>query len=174
MHRKVQNFVNSINPSTFKFNASMRFKIKGMTSRLEQVCKDRIGFGLQLSTPAIGILGTSSSTAAHPRLPSSSVPTERVVFGRDEDKANILELVLSMDDAPKYDDNLNVIPIVGMAGIGKTTPARKIYNDKIVEGSNFDVKAWVCVSDVFDVMSVSRHFSIQSQTQIGMLRKKLM
>ncbi|KAJ4723938.1 Disease resistance protein [Melia azedarach] len=126
-----------------------------MTSTLEQLCKQRIELGLQLNTPAVGISGTSSSTAAHPRPPSSSVPTERVVFGRDEDKANVLEMVF-MSNAPNNDANFHVIPILGMPGIGKTTLARDIYNHKTAEGSKFDIKAWVCVSDVFDILSISR------------------
>ncbi|KAK9205513.1 hypothetical protein WN943_015781 [Citrus x changshan-huyou] len=53
--------------------------------------------------------------------------------------------------------NFAVIPIVGMGGIGKTTLAREVYNDKAVEDSGkFDVKAWVCVSDDFDVLSISK------------------
>ncbi|KAJ4723921.1 Disease resistance protein [Melia azedarach] len=155
MHGKVQKLVDSINPSTFKFHASMRSKIKSLTRRLEQLCQKRIELGLQLTTPAAG-LGTSSSSSvsrALSRSPSSSVPTERVVFGRDEDKAKILEMVLSEEPS---DPNLFVIPIVGMAGVGKTTLAREVYNDKAVHDSKFEIKAWVCVSDDFDVLSISR------------------
>ncbi|GKV43426.1 hypothetical protein SLEP1_g50716 [Rubroshorea leprosula] len=37
-----------------------------------------------------------------------------------------------------------------MGGLGKTTLARLIYNDEKLEG-RFDLKAWLCVSEVFDV-----------------------
>ncbi|KAL9432130.1 hypothetical protein AB3S75_027199 [Citrus x aurantiifolia] len=136
--------------TTVKFNFSMRSKIKEITSRLEELCKQRIELGLQL-IPG----GTSSTAAAQRRPPSSSVPTEPVVFGREEDKTKILEMVLT--DTAADHANFAVIPIVGMGGIGKTTLAREVYNDKAVEDSGkFDVKAWVCVSDDFDVLSISK------------------
>ncbi|GAY63318.1 hypothetical protein CUMW_224560, partial [Citrus unshiu] len=111
--------------------------------------------------PAVGVLdlesfaGTSSTAAAQRRPPSSSVPREPVVFGRKADKTKILEMVLT--DTAADHANFAVIPIVGMGGIGKTTLAREVYNDKAVEDSGkFDVKAWVCVSDDFDVLSISK------------------
>ncbi|KAH9782669.1 putative disease resistance RPP13-like protein 1 [Citrus sinensis] len=140
----------SLNPNAIMFNYSMGSKIKDITSRLEHLGQERIELGLQRITG-----GASSSTAAaHQRPPSSSVPTEREVFGRDGDKAKILDMVLA--DTPSDHANFVVIPIVGMGGIGKTTLARELYNDKAVEDSKFDVKAWVCVSDVFDVLVISK------------------
>ncbi|KAL9437299.1 hypothetical protein AB3S75_023204 [Citrus x aurantiifolia] len=140
----------SLNPNAVRFNYGMRSKINDITSRLEQLCIDRIELGLQRIPE-----GASSTTAAaHQRPPSSSVPPEREVFGREEDKAKILDMVLA--DSPSDHANFVVIPIVGMGGIGKTTLAREVYNDKAVGDSKFDVKAWVCVSDVFDVLGISK------------------
>jgi len=42
-----------------------------------------------------------------------------------------------------------------MGGMGKTTLAQHLYNDPRIEGK-FDVKAWVCVSQEFDVFKVTR------------------
>lgn len=117
----------------------MRSRIKEISNRLEELCIQRIELGLQL-TPRAG--GTSKSTSVQRRPPSSSVPTEHAVYGRDEDKAKILEMVLSNEPSVA---NFRVIPTVGMAGVGKTTLAREVYNDRAIEDFKFDIKAWVCV-----------------------------
>ncbi|KAK3218785.1 hypothetical protein Dsin_012755 [Dipteronia sinensis] len=138
-------FFISWSPSAVKFNFRMRSKIKGINSSLEELCKQRINLGLQL------VAGKSSANALPQRPPSTSVPSEAVVYGRDGDKAKILEMLLR--DEPS-DANFRVIPIVGMEGIGKTTLAQEVYNDKAME--DFNPKAWVCVSSNLDVLRISK------------------
>lgn len=68
---------------------------------------------------------------------------EEEVIGRDEDKNVILRMVLECDNV---EEDLSVIPIFGMGGLGKTTLAQLIYNDKTVE-RHFELKSWACISD---------------------------
>ncbi|XP_058226035.1 putative disease resistance RPP13-like protein 1 [Rhododendron vialii] len=52
-----------------------------------------------------------------------------------------------------------------MGGVGKTTLAQAVYNDETV-GEHFEMKAWVCVSEVFDIVGVTKTIleSVTSET----------
>ena len=68
------------------------------------------------------------------------------VIGRDDDKKNIIHLLMQ-EDAGR---NVSVIPIIGIGGLGKTTIAKFVYNDERVK-SHFQLRMWVCVSEDFDL-----------------------
>ncbi|XP_025635783.1 putative disease resistance RPP13-like protein 1 [Arachis hypogaea] len=87
------------------------------------------------------------------RIPSTCLVEPSGICGRKEDKEAILKLLLDDDDAA--DGDLSVIPIVGMGGIGKTTLAQLLYHDDQVK-ENFDFRGWVCVSEEFDVVKVTK------------------
>uniref|UniRef100_J3MGP6 NB-ARC domain-containing protein n=1 Tax=Oryza brachyantha TaxID=4533 RepID=J3MGP6_ORYBR len=83
---------------------------------------------------------------------TSSIPTESKLFGRDETTNSIVNLLLRADLDSRY-SNFNVLPIVGIGGVGKTALAQWIYNHQRVIDS-FQVRAWACVSDTLDVRRV--------------------
>ncbi|XP_059652587.1 putative disease resistance protein At3g14460 [Cornus florida] len=74
------------------------------------------------------------------------------IYGRNSDKEKIMEFLLS-DNATE--NEIPVIPIVGMAGMGKTTVARFVFNDAKVK-EEFHMKSWVCVSNPFDVCMITK------------------
>ena len=47
----------------------------------------------------------------------------------------------------------SVVSIVGMGGLGKTTLAKKVYNQKDVQ-QHFDCRAWVYVSQEFKARDI--------------------
>jgi len=138
--RKVRN---SITTFLSHFVKEIEPKIKELLDKLEYLASQKDVLGLKQ-----GVGGESSK-----RLPTTSLVDESGIFGRDDDKEKIVSLLLS-DDATGH-ENLCVIPIVGMGGIGKTTLAQLVYKDERVK-EHFDLKAWVCVSDEFDVFRVTK------------------
>ncbi|KAL6327604.1 hypothetical protein AAG906_021895 [Vitis piasezkii] len=129
----------SFTPSHVTFNVSMGSKIKDITSRLEDISTRKAQLGLEK------VAGTT--TTPWKRTPTTSLFNEPQVHGRDDDKNKIVDLLLSDESA--------VVPIVGMGGLGKTTLARFAYNDDAVV-KHFSPRAWVCVSDEFDVVKITK------------------
>ncbi|XP_050292613.1 putative disease resistance protein RGA4 [Quercus robur] len=68
------------------------------------------------------------------------------VIGREKDKKAIIGSLLD----PDVEENVSVLPIVGIGGLGKTTVAQLVFNDKELK-DHFEPKVWVCVSENFDV-----------------------
>ncbi|XP_027339282.1 putative disease resistance protein At3g14460 [Abrus precatorius] len=119
-------------------------EIEVITSRLEYLVKFKDTLGLK-EIPSENF--SWRKTTSLPEGPGSGSD----IYGRDQDKENMKKLLLDVSS----EENVCVIPIVGMGGVGKTTLVQWLYNDENLMGK-FDLKAWVCVSEESDVFNITK------------------
>ena len=155
-----------LNPSSIMFNADMRSKIKEINKKLQEIVTRKND--LKLEDFARGRTRTITS-----RVPATSL-VESHTYGREEDKKAIVKLLSDESGGAQ----LSTISILGMGGLGKTTLSKLVYNDDKV-GSYFAVKAWVCVSQNFDILRVTKEIlqDITSKTcnddNLNLVQRKL-
>nr|AAK61318.1 NBS-LRR resistance-like protein J78 [Phaseolus vulgaris]AAK61322.1 NBS-LRR resistance-like protein J78 [Phaseolus vulgaris] len=145
---KVSNFFNSTFSS---FNKKIESGMKEVLRRLEYLANQKDALGLKKGTYSDD--NDRSGSRVSQKLPSSSLVVESVIYGRDADKDIIINWLTSEIDNSNHP---SIFSIVGMGGLGKTTLAQHVYNDPKIEDVKFDIKAWVCVSDHFHVLTVTR------------------
>ncbi|KAL5078090.1 hypothetical protein RYX36_017074 [Vicia faba] len=134
---------NSLSSPFKNFYRDINSQLKIMCETLEPFAQHKDTLGLQ-----------TKSARVSRRPPSSSGVNESVMVGRSDDKNTIINMLVS-DCGTSKNNNLGVVAILGMGGVGKTTLAQLVYNDEKVE-EHFDFKVWVCVSEDFDVVRVTK------------------
>ncbi|CAL2237272.1 unnamed protein product [Prunus armeniaca] len=137
------------------FNYKMNSEIQKITERLQEIShrKDQLSLNI--------ITGTTSSSKARQNLPPSSSQPDGPVIGREDDKRKVVEFLSKQERGAV---NFDVVAIVGMAGVGKTTLAAQVFNE-IDATQQFKPTAWVCVSDDFNLERVTKQIleSVTSQ-----------
>ncbi|XP_054810994.1 putative disease resistance RPP13-like protein 1 [Prosopis cineraria] len=168
---KVRCFFNCfVNP----FDKRMEARIQEALDVLEFLVKQKDALGLKEGSGGGSEVGVGGKVSS--RLPTTSLlPDESGIYGRDGDKEKIIRLLL---DENLSRDPVSVISVVGMGGLGKTTLAQLVYNDRRMK-DQFQLKAWVCVSEEFDVFGITKtilsalHCPITGHEDLNQLQLKL-
>ena len=116
--------------------------IEGITKRLSEVVAEMQNFGIK----EIMSDGRSLSLKERQRVQREI----RQTFPKSSEKGlvGVEESVEELVGHLVKKDNIQVVSISGMGGIGKTTLARQVFHHDIVR-RHFDGFAWVCVSKEF-------------------------
>nr|XP_023894875.1 putative disease resistance protein RGA3 [Quercus suber] len=121
------------------YGVRMGHKVKEMRERLVAIAADRQQFHLEERCEERQVRHKA-------RQQTHSVVRAEDVIGREKDKKAIIGSLLDLN----VKENVSVLPIVGIGGLGKTTVAKLVFNDEEIK-NHFELKLWVCVSDDFDV-----------------------
>ncbi|KAH6812560.1 hypothetical protein C2S51_026322 [Perilla frutescens var. frutescens] len=136
----------------------LRSEMLDITSELARVTKEMEGYG-------ISKIFEGAAVSSHKQnLTRKTFPNFVIgdcFVGKEEELKRLVSLVVDDKEHP-------VISVWGMGGIGKTTIAKKVYN-QIKEATNscFDRFAWVCISQQCQIRTVREDILKQLNEQEG-------
>ncbi|XP_068311104.1 putative disease resistance protein RGA3 [Pyrus communis] len=138
--KKVLNFFSLSNPLAFRLQ--MAHKIQKINASLVD---------LKSEASVLGLVSKSKDATPQEsrwdRQTNSLIGRDEITVGREE---VVSEIVTTLTDSQSNQENLAVMAIVGMGGLGKTTLAKSVYNQESIL-KFFEKRIWVCVSNTFDV-----------------------
>ncbi|XXG52668.1 hypothetical protein AAC387_Pa03g0932 [Persea americana] len=120
----------------------LRKKLKEVSERLEAIKVEAHEFQLEEKV-------TNLQIEFKKQRETHSFVHKSLVFERDEEKEEIVNWLLS-NQAGDH-ENVSVISIVGIGGIGKTTLAKLVFNHELVQ-NHFEPRMWICVSYDFGII----------------------
>ncbi|KAJ3684132.1 hypothetical protein LUZ61_013296 [Rhynchospora tenuis] len=120
-------------------------QIKELNSRLDEICKNKSSLGLAESRDVFGQSNGPRRYSDFSRKTDPSVVLADIVGDKIEEDTSMLVESLTTDDEESVKENVSAVAIVGMPGIGKSTLAKKVFNDPEIH-REFPLRIWVCVS----------------------------
>ena len=128
---KVTQVFHSLSLSRAAFRCKMAHEIEKIQKSFNDVVKDMSGLNLN---PNVVVVEQSNNVGRE----TSSLVLESDIIGREDDKKEIIHLLRQ----PHGNQNVSLIAIVGIGGLGKTTLAQLVYNDGEVQNL-FEISMWV-------------------------------
>ncbi|KAK2451212.1 disease resistance protein RGA2 [Trifolium repens] len=132
----------SLSPNKVSFRRKMAHEIESIQKNINDVVKDMSGLNLNHN---VVVFEQSNNV----KRETCSYVLEKDIIGREADKKEVISLLRQTQE----NQNVSVVAIVGIGGLGKTALAQLVYNDGEVRNI-FEKYMWVCVSDNFDVKTI--------------------
>ncbi|TVU40344.1 hypothetical protein EJB05_13805 [Eragrostis curvula] len=126
-------------------------QIRNLKSRVEEVSGRNTRYSL-IKTEATNT-DEAQSFMEDVRNHSAKTINEADLVGFSNHKAELLAMI----NAQHSDGQAQVICVVGMGGLGKTTLVRKIYESKEGIENKFPYRAWITVSQSFSRIEMLQH-----------------
>ncbi|KAJ1269472.1 hypothetical protein BS78_07G214400 [Paspalum vaginatum] len=141
MASKVRSSFTSNNRLVLRYKASR--DLKNVLQKIDELVAEMKMFDL--------VVRAEAPLQVLPHLTHSALDISMDIFGRDDDKEVVVKLLLGQEGQL----DVQVLPIIGMGGVGKTTLAKMVFNDSRVL-KHFELKMWHCVSENFEAISLVR------------------
>ncbi|KAK9068123.1 hypothetical protein SSX86_012234 [Deinandra increscens subsp. villosa] len=132
--------------TNFSRNTTLLNKLDNITAKLKDLVDEKTDLGLRVLEE-----DQPRSKNKNRSLQTSLVNATSIV-GRHFEKEALVHMLLGGESCHQ---SFSIVPIVGMGGVGKTTLAKLLYDEKQVK-DHFELNAWVCVSDEFDCFAISK------------------
>uniref|UniRef100_A0A0E0LXJ5 Uncharacterized protein n=1 Tax=Oryza punctata TaxID=4537 RepID=A0A0E0LXJ5_ORYPU len=159
--------------SPLLFHVTMSSKLSNVLNKINELVEEMNRFGL--SVERIESQSPQGLKPPYHQMHSAALDDSSDIVGRDDDKEVVVKLLLDQRDEQK----LQVLPVVGMGGLGKTTLAKMVYNDTSVR-DHFQLKMWHCVSEKFEavpllksIIELATNKRCQVPDTIELLRRQL-
>ncbi|XP_075673417.1 disease resistance protein RPP13-like [Castanea sativa] len=114
-------------------------KIERIKNDIKEICENKNKYGIEIAESSGG--DAEAEEILHRRRKDVE---EDYVVGFDHDTEELEKQLI------EGSSQLNVVSIIGMGGLGKTTLAKKIYNKNNVK-NYFDFRCWVYVSHEYRI-----------------------
>ncbi|XP_058721847.1 putative disease resistance RPP13-like protein 1 [Vicia villosa] len=148
-------------------------RVKELLKNLKHLAEQKDVLELKNGSLARNEVGVSSKPLERPQ--TSYLVDASQIYGRDDEKDEMIKFLLSNNGS---DNQTPVSSIVGLGGMGKTTFAKLVYNDSRIE-NHFELKAWVYVSESFDVVGLTKailksfHSPADDESILNLLQQRL-